>query len=922
MVPQSISHYRIISLIGAGGMGEVYLAEDVGLGRKVAVKLLPADHAQDEDRLRRFKQEAQAISALNHPNILTIYEIGHKGSLYFIATEFIEGETLRQRLTRAQLKTIEVLDISIQIGAALAAAHAIGIIHRDIKPENIMLRPDGYVKILDFGLAKLTENLRGPAAGSEAPTAPRVDTAAGTVMGTVSYMSPEQLRRLSLDARTDIWSLGVTLYLMISGRLPFEGSTESDVIATILEREPPPLARYLPEAPPELTRILSKTLRKDRDERYQTVKDLLIDLKALKNDLEFLAKIEFSPQVGRATGPETASGKDRAEGPAKEPAKRWPSFIRYPIAVMRRRKFAAVVVLFFIAIASAAIYYALSPKRAPLPFRPRRIPFQNSRAVRIPYTDKAIRIAVSPQGTHVAFVEKENDRQSIVYQPIVATASRNKDQPGRIVPPAEGDTWGLSFSPDGQYIYYLRDRKDQVAVLYRVHVLESISRKVTENLSSPITLSPDGSRMAFIRSYPTEGRECLIVANTEDGSGEYTLATRTRPGFLTTIVGPEWSPDGKEIAFVAGSDLTYSHQGLFIARVKDGVENPLTTLRWDVVGRFAWLSDGKGLIIPGADRTTGKAKQLWHVSYPRGDVQQLTSGTSNYISISLSNDSKSMVAMQSNVLSHFWVATGHATNRARVITSGAFSGHDPCLMPDGKVAYVSETSGNEDIWVMGPDGKNQTQLTFDPNFDRSPWPTRDGRYIIFISDRGGSLDVWRMDSDGRNLKQITFGADANSPSCSPDGQWVVYCGSDISGRETLWKVPIDGGDPVRLSDAAISFAVVSPDGQLIVCYFWDEKVHGYKTGVLPFTGGDFVKSFDFVPDKVRWAPDSASLIYLSIQQETQNLWALPLDGSNARRLTDFKELEVYSFDFSYDENFLICERGSRNTNAILLRNPE
>jgi TolB protein len=509
-----------------------------------------------------------------------------------------------------------------------------------------------------------------------------------------------------------------------------------------------------------------------------------------------------------------------------------------------------------------------------------------------------------------------------MYQAIAPAVGIHKDQPGRIVPAAEGDTWGLTFSQDGRYIYYLRDRKDQVAVLYRVHVLESIPRKITENLNSTITLSPDGKQMAFIRSYPREGKDDLIIANTEDGSGEYTLATRRRPDFLTTIVGPQWSPDGKVIAFVVGSDKANNHEGLITVRVEDRKEMPVTAPRWDVVGYFAWLADGKGLIMPGADRTTGKAKQLWYISYPRGDVQQLTSGTSNYISISLSKDSKTLVAMQSNVLSHFWVAPEGDTSRAQVITSGAFSGHDPSVMSDGRIVYVSETSGNEDIWVVDSEGKNQTQLTFDPNFDRMPWPTRDGRYIVFISDRTGSLDVWRMDSDGKNLKQLTFGADANSPSCSPDSQWVVFCGSDSSGRETLWKVSINGGDPERLSEVAISFAIVSPDGQLIACTYWDEQAQGNKTGILSFAGGDFRKSFDFVPDRVRWAPDSASLIYLSIHKDTRNIWALPLEGGNPRRLSDFKEFEVYSFDWAYDKKFLICERGSRNTNAILIRDYE
>ncbi len=300
-ISQQIGAYRIIELLGKGGMGEVYLAIDPRLGRRVAIKLLPTEFTADAERVRRFEQEARAASALNHPNIITIHEIGQADGAQYIVEEYVDGETLRQRMNRERMTLTEVLDVAIQIAAALAAAHEAGIIHRDIKPENVMARRDGIVKVLDFGLAKLTE-----------PSAPAVDTQASTIaastetgmaMGTPRYMSPEQARGEKLDARTDIFSLGVMLYEMVAGRPPFTGATASEVIAAILRDSPPPLADHAIEAPRELERIVNNALRKNREERYQTVGELFSDLKDLKQELELQARVE---QPASTEGKKTA----------------------------------------------------------------------------------------------------------------------------------------------------------------------------------------------------------------------------------------------------------------------------------------------------------------------------------------------------------------------------------------------------------------------------------------------------------------------------------------------------------------------------------------------------------------------------------------------------------------------------------------
>ncbi len=371
---KTLGHYRLLSLVGSGGMGEVYLAQDTRLDRRVALKFLPSHLAQDAERLHRFEQEARAASALNHPNIITIYEIGSEGNQHFIATEFIEGETLRHRITRSAmgsgtregtdrlgLELMEGLRITEQIASALSEAHARGIVHRDIKPDNVMLRRDGIVKVLDFGLAKLTE---GRETGPEESTRALIKTSTGVVMGTVAYMSPEQARGLQLDARTDIWSLGVVLYESIAGHSPFEGPTSSDSIAAILEREPQPITDHSPQAPEELRRIISKALRKDREERYQVVKDMLLDLKNLREELEFKDQLKRSQTTkpgGEQTKARTAGAVETQAGDS-EPA-RSVSSAEYVVSEIRRHRIGVLVFLLILVVTAAALgYFYFAPR--------------------------------------------------------------------------------------------------------------------------------------------------------------------------------------------------------------------------------------------------------------------------------------------------------------------------------------------------------------------------------------------------------------------------------------------------------------------------------------------------------------------------------------------------------------------------------
>src|SRR5712691_5441757 len=380
-----LGRYQIRSPIGKGGMGEVYLAYDSSLRRQVAIKLLPAEFTQNKLRLSRFEREAYAASSLNHPNILTIYEIGELEGHHFIATEYIEGESLRQHMARSRMELREVLDVTSQVASALSAAHQAGIVHRDIKPENIMVRKDGLVKVLDFGLAKLADETevaaKQPETDAEAPTKTKVvNTEPGVVMGTASYMSPEQARGLGVDERTDIWSLGVMLYEMVAGRLPFEGATTTDVLTMILHREPPSLLLHRSDVPAELERIVEKALTKEKEERYKLAKELSVDLKRLKQRLEMEAELERSitpeEEARRASGQVVATSREPAISGTTQAAAIAPtaetsaahtvSSAEYVIGEIKRhrRRVALVLAAVVIVTAFAAFKYFGSRSRA------------------------------------------------------------------------------------------------------------------------------------------------------------------------------------------------------------------------------------------------------------------------------------------------------------------------------------------------------------------------------------------------------------------------------------------------------------------------------------------------------------------------------------------------------------------------------
>ena len=909
-------------------MGEVYTAQDINLGRLVALKLLPANF-QDETRRRRFEQEARAVSALNHPNILTIYEIGSEDNVYFIATELIEGETLRQYMSHTRMKISEVLDIAIQTASALAAAHSAGIVHRDIKPENIMIRRDGYVKVLDFGLAKLSEQQsQSNASNPEAPTLLRTEP--GLVMGTVSYMSPEQTQGETVDARSDIWSLGVVIYEMITGRVPFEGPTFSHIIVSILEKEPPAFVQYTGEAPAELQRIVTKALRKDKEERYQTIKDLALDLKSLKQELEFQDKLERSVPPSSTDGRRITAGNrqvtaEAVSGPAAPTlvieAAQPTTKIEPPPSESKpqRRRLALIVAALTLLITGVTFgLYKFFGQNKPV------VPFQSMKITRLTTTGKASDAAISPDGKYVVHVVNDNGQQSLWIRQVATTSNV------QIVPPAERQYRGLTFSHDGNFVYYVvREKSNPAGVLYQVPSLGGDSKKLLVGVDRPITFSPDNKQFAFVRNnYPNQGEKSLMVANA-DGGGERRL---TAPKLPNNFWSPAWSPDGKTIACAAVGFTGGLYVNVIAVRVEDGAVEPITAEKWFDVGRVAWLADGSGLLITATAQWSGFSSQVWYLSYPGGEAHKITNDLNDYSSLGLTGDSSVLVTVQAEHHSSIWTtAPNEDANRAKQITSGTnkYDGYyDLSWTPDGKIVYESTASGNEDIWIMNQDGSNQKQLTANAGINLFPSVSGDGRYIVFASTRaGGNTNIWRMDIDGSNPQQLTHGSIDNFPHCSPDGQWVVYM-SNVSGMRTLWKISINGGEPVQLTDKLSSRPIVSPDGKLIACYYLDEQPNSLlKIVAIPFAGGQPTKVFDIpvaaltaIPDPLRWTPDGRALTYLTTRGGISNIWSQPVDGGAPKQLTDFKSDRMFAFDWSRDGKQLACARGVETSDVVLISN--
>ena len=933
-----IGRYEIQSLLGLGGMGEVYRAFDTELNRPVAIKFLPAEFSRHPNRMKRFIQEARATSALNHPNIITVYDIGRMGddefSRPYFATEFVEGMTLKEHLVVNRLKLGDVLDIATQIASALVAAHAAGIIHRDIKPENIMVRRDGYIKVLDFGLAKPTE--RGTSLiDSEAETRAFVDTDPGTVMGTVSYMSPEQARGEELDSRSDIWSLGIVIYELVTGRVPFTGPTPSHAIVSLLENEPLTLSISVPEVPEALELIVEEALRKDRDERIQTAKELLGRLRRLKQRVDAGTVLEHSvapvfasdPSGSRHSGLESYPFKSRpvtdetpgvATGTFKPSSTLPTSSAEFIVSQIKQHKAGTVVLLLAIATVviglSFAAYKTIGSRRT-------SPAAASMKMTRLTNNGRASSPVVSPDGKYAAHVLLTGDKQGLVLRQTGTSNSRE------IVPPADGRILGAAFSPDGNYVFYVKGERGQnVYSLYQVSVLGGDPRQLVYDIDSPVTFSPDGKKVAFIRIYPKEQEHVLIMANA-DGSAEDRIVVRKAPE-RAGLQRPVWSPDGKTIAFiVSGTDSQGYYVNVNEVSVADKVERKISADRWRNITAIAWLADGSGLLASARDRASlaGSPNQIWHMSYPDGRARRVTNDLNYYTELSIAADAPVMVATIMNKSSNIWIVPEADVSKASAVPISNFSGNEGVAWtPDGKILFSSTERENRDIWISNADGSNAKQLTFDPGADLYPSATPDGRYIVFESNRGIKWGIWRMNIDGSNpVALVENNGESGAPTSSGDSRWVIYGADAGNGKRGLWKVSIDGGTPVLLTDRQAHSHTISPDGKMIAYYTRAFEMNArLMIEVMPIEGSAPVKSFPSLGDgsRMRWSPDGSSLDYIETKDGVSNLWRLPINGGQPKKLTNWNSDLLFWFAWSPDGKRLVCARGSFATDLVLLEN--
>jgi serine/threonine protein kinase/Tol biopolymer transport system component len=952
---QTISHYKVVTKLGEGGMGEVYKAQDTVLERPVALKVLLPSLVRDPDRVRRFVQEAKSASALNHPNIVTIYEIGEAAAelngspgpsgnaaephsdappTHYIAMEFVDGTTLHSKIHRERVPLKRLLEYMSQVADGLAKAHAAGIVHRDLKPENIMITEDGYAKILDFGLAKLVEPIEpaGASPGSsefaEAATAVMAQTQAGMVMGTVGYMSPEQVQGKPVDQRSDIFSFGCILFEAATTKRPFQGDSLIDSLHKIIYAPASPVGELNPNAPAELQRIIRKSLAKDPGERYQSVKDLSIDLRDLVREYDLLPAISVtytagtpavtptqpiltSPQatpphgMAAATGPQPVAATGQV--PIPEGTRRGGARNRMPIA-------AGLAVL--AAIAVAALFFGARRHLNGINSRP----FQNTKVTKLTSTGKSIAAAISPDGKYLAHVIEEAGQRSLWIRQVAASTNV------QIVPPADSIYAGLTFSRDSNYVYFVsRATNSPVAALYQIPALGGPPKKLIEDVDSAISFSPSSKEFVFVRNSNDQDESGIFIANA-DGSGERKL---TSIKFPERYITPQWSPDGKVIACSAQSLVGGYHNTVHEVQVGSGAQKRLTSQRWLSIAGICWMTDGTGLILSAMDQTPGSSQfQIWHLSYPNGSAERITHDLNNYAGISLTADSSGLATVQADANMMIWTAPDGDATRARQVTSGSGKYGQVSWTPAGKLIYVTDAGGTEDIWIMDSDGKNQKQLTSNEAINMMPSVSPDGRYIAFASNRGsnaGVFNIWRADIDGGNPKRLTDAKIDFWPSWSRDGKWVLYTPLSDMTRPVVWKAPSDGGDSVQVCDRVSMSPMTSPDGKLVAaCSNDKENPMLNKVAILQYEDGKFVtllnvNAFRREGGAYRWAPNGKSITYIDNKEGVSNIWSAPLDGTAPKQLTDFKTDQIFSFDWSPDGKQLACSRGVESTDVILLR---
>jgi Tol biopolymer transport system component/serine/threonine protein kinase len=909
---ETIAQYEVVSHLGSGGMGEVYLAEDRRLGRKVALKILPASFAGSADRLRRFAQEARAASALNHPNILTIYETGQSGERPYIATEYVEGETLRQRLARGRLRPIDALDLFVQLASALAAAHQAGIVHRDIKPENIMIRGDGLVKVLDFGIAKLVKQT----SGSEDATRRLVETDAGLVVGTARYMSPEQARGLPVDARTDIWSLGVVLYESLTGHAPFVGQTSSDVIAAVLEREPIPLARRAEDVPEALEWIVTKTLTKEREDRYQTARELLTDLRRLKQRMDAAAEIERASSPPDANAGEAAamSGARAPSAPTVElktrtedvTAAQTTSSAGHLSSRLEGNRRGALLTLTALVVAAAAfgLYQFNAQRRAAAGLQTKPAANETGgvqNTVQITsWSGLDIYPSLSPDGNAIAYSSDHNGPFEI-YIKQLAPGGRE------IQLTSDGkQNFEPAWSPDGKLIAYYSTLRGGI---WLVPAFGGSARQLTDFGSRP-AWSPDGSVIAFQSGGLNDFGPTAAAAMPP--STIWTIAVEGGTPKKLTQAGnpdgghgsPSWSPDGRRIVFAA----SIGNQGKIWSISTRGDELQQVS-KW---GGFdpVYSPDGESIYFTSDDQASvGWALWRLRVSPQTGEplgeaVIIKNTGATTYKHLRISADGKKIACTALQLVNNLSAipivpGSGEAKGSPVVLTQGTnYRKLLPVFSPDGRrIAFVLFRVGaTSEIWVMDADGKNPSQLTTEPALENNyeSW-FPEGDRIAYYSIREGRQMMRAVNlQTGRD--QLLFESDRYMgwPKLSPDGKQFAF-NSTKSGTINLWTIPVEGGEPKQLTfdQELMGFPSWSPDGRFIALEM--KRGEDSHIAIIPSGGGEPVqltsdRGQSFVGS---WSPDGKLFVFAGERAGVWNLWWVSVKDRTEKRLTSYTKLNAY-----------------------------
>jgi Tol biopolymer transport system component/predicted Ser/Thr protein kinase len=902
LVGKNLLHYTIVKKLGAGGMGVVYEAEDSRLGRHVALKFLPRELEQDPNALERFKQEARAASALNHPNICTIYAIEECGGQHFIAMELLEGQSLDEEINGHPLPLDKILDIGVQVTDALDVAHGKGIVHRDLKPANIFLTGRGQAKVLDFGLAKLTYDRRAAletAAGNAPTTTPLMLTAPGTAVGTVAYMSPEQARGEDLDCRSDLFSLGGILYEMATGKIAFDGNTSAVIFQGILDRNPRPPAELNPEVPFKLVDIIDKALEKDRDLRYQSAAELRSDLKRLKRD---------------SLGHTSRTGIAAASLPATRPSGTTQLAAGETVAAGKRRPSGTNLILAASLLMVGAGLYGFYNRFVQWRGDSGPIPFQNMSMEKLTNSGHAVLATISPDGKYVVNAVDEGQGQQSLWMRHVATGSN-----AQIMAPQEGRYTGLTFSPNGDFLYFVRNDPQHpgVGFLYQIPVLGGTPRKLVDDVDSAVSFSPDGQQMVYLRDSSTDASSTLIIAHA-DGTGERVLSKLPLPGYAD----PAWSPDGKSIAATVLDPGSQNLGRVVLLNPVSGKEKTVyagtATLQ-----KPAWMPDNEHLVLIFHDVSSDWNGQVGEIAIAAGKLHRITNDLNSYSNLTLgvTKDGKQLVAIQLTLQTGIYTMSSDPNGSAAAKQIDNRGNVGVGWLPDGRLVSM-EYDGH--ISIMNADGSNRS-IIFQQHLPLSGLSVcPDGASALFSMPNGETkgINIWRLDLQSGSATAVTRGTVDQSASCSPDSKSFVYTSFE-KGRKLLMEMPINGGQARRIIDKVTDVGVFSPDGQQIAALTTEGSGVNFKAmiDIIPAQGGLPVKTFPpvlAISNIFQYSADGQSLYYPVTAKGVSNIIMQPIGTRTATPMTNFTELQIMGYDYDWKNKRLALARGRTNTDVVLL----